>query len=450
MNRRKAILFLAVVFLVCLIGCGEQEKTEHVVSGSAADPEETMFSQQDSVSGEAVGGREGSISGDEEGSSELSRICCQFVKQIVSGLMSPVIETMTPELAAQTTEEQLKSSWENETQGLTGYQGIETVVETVGNMEQTVTVTVRYANNNGIKVIFTFDSEEFIQQIFFKRVTLPSLQAAGQQKSEDAGQKSDEQLSYDYEEVAFSVGRKPYVLDGVFTAPKTSGKMPVVLLLSGGDSLDMDGTVGQAGNTPMRDIAYGLANKGIASLRYHKRAYQYPSVIPSNAGTYDLFLQDALYAIDQIYNDRRIDRKKIYVLGHDKAADYLPAVLQKKEKRLAGAVMLAGRPVAVTEQYYSQKEKNIRFDAKYLMDKNSTLPLLVLQGRGDFETSMKDYKQWPVVLKGRAHIEYRSFEKLNHYFINSSKKMDSSDYDLEGKVSASVINHIAAWCKKKH
>lgn len=451
MNRKSIIRFLAFLLVFCLIGCGEQgkEDKEMTASGTADVPEETPYvaeGQGESVSGEAVTGIEGAIAGDEENSSELHLMSCQFAKQIVAGLMGPVIETMTPELAAQMTEEQLQKSWDGEAGGLTGYQGIETVVETVGAESERVSVSVRYANNIGMKINFTFNNENFIEALWFERITLPSLQDNTETKQDNAAGKKTGQVSYDYEEVEFVVGRKPYELKGALTVPKTGDKVPVVILFSESHTLDMDGTVGQAGNTPMRDIAYGLANKGIASLRYNRRGYQYASSLPANAGTYDLFLQDALYAVDQIYNDRRIDRKKIYLLGHGWSADYLPAVLQKKEKRIAGAIMLAGKPIAAAEVYYAQKEKNIHFDAKYLMDKNSTMPLFILRGEADFETGMDDYKQWRTVLKGRAHTEYRSFKKLNHHFIATSGKKDATDYDVEGKVNSSVMNEIARFC----
>lgn len=451
MNGKKMVCFLATLIVFCLIGCGEQGKgdKEPTASGTAVVPGQTPYvaeGQGEAVSGEAVEGMDGAIAGDEENSSELHRMSCQFAKQIVAGLMGPVIQTMTPELAAQMTEEQLQKSWEGEAGGLTGYQGIETVVETVGEENERVSVSVRYANNTGMKINFTFNNENFIEALWFERTTLPSLQGnTAAEQGDEAGEKAS-QTSYDYEETEFVVGRKPYELNGALTVPKTGGKVPVVILFSESDTLDMDGTVGQAGNTPMRDIAYGLANKGIASLRYNRRGYQYASSLPANAGTYDLFLQDALYAVDQIYNDKRIDRKKIFLLGHGWAADYLPAVLQKKEKRIAGAIMLAGKPIAAAEVYYAQKEKNIRFDAKYLMDKNSTMPLFILQGEADFETGMDDYKQWRTVLKGRAHTEYRSFKKLNHHFITTSGKKDATDYDVEGKVNTSVMNEIARFC----
>ena len=80
------------------------------------------------------------------------------------------------------------------------------------------------------------------------------------------------------------------------------------------------------------------------------------------------------------------------------------------------------------------------------MDENSTMPLIVLQGEEDFETGMEDFRAWRTVLKGRAHTEYRSFKKLNHYFINYSGKKDATEYDTAGKVNTSVTDVIAAWC----
>ena len=164
MNKIKIVLLL-VIGILCFIGCGREENEESAVSGTAVTtvtPPAAVKTQDtagESVSAEAVGGTDGSLEGDEAGGSELHRMCCQFVKQIVAGLMGPVIETMTPELASQMTEEQLQKSWEGEIQGLSGYQGIETVVETVGDDTQKVIVSVRYANNNGMKINFTFNEE---------------------------------------------------------------------------------------------------------------------------------------------------------------------------------------------------------------------------------------------------------------------------------------------------
>jgi hypothetical protein len=372
----------------------------------------------------------------------LNELSCQFAKQILAGLFSPVIEHMSSELAGQTTEEQLQQSWTGETEDLTGYVGIENVVESVGNELNFVAVTLRYADNKGAKVNFTFNENNEITKLWFETVVLPTLSESEEEEMEDENAGT---ASYSYEEEDFTVGRAPYELTGVLTMPEGTGKTPVVILLSGDDTLDMDGTIGLSENTPVRDIAYGLANRGIATLRYNMRAYQYNTEVSSEAGIYERFLQDACYAVNQIYNESRVDKSRIYLLGHGQAADYLAAVVQKKEKRIAGAVLMAGKPVAVQEKYYSSEEKNISFDAGYFMNDNSTMPLLILQGQADFETTTEDFEQWRTVLKGRAHTEYHSYKKLNHYFTTTSGKSDKSDYDSAGKVSTAVIDKIAEW-----
>jgi hypothetical protein len=58
---------------------------------------------------------------------------------------------------------------------------------------------------------------------------------------------------------------------------------------------------------------------------------------------------------------------------------------------------------------------------------------------------MDEYQQWRTVLEGRAHTEYHSYKKLNHYFIKTSNKTDTSEYDAAGKVSTAVMNKIASW-----
>lgn len=436
MQKKHVLLVLAVLpAFYILTACGGSSPDTNPASGPAVGTGAA-------VSGEGI---EPDAEAGTDGTTVLYDLSCRLTEQLASGLTSPVVEQMSPELAAQLTEEQLKNSWEGEAGGLTGYQGIETVFETVGSDYEQTVVSIRYKNNEGVKIKFEFNNEKQIKSLFFERITLPPLTSEEGLDSEVASVP----VSYEYEETDFTVGRKPYELDGVLTMPQREGKVPVVILFSGGDADDMDGTVGSSQNTPMRDLAYGLANRGIATLRYNRRLYQYASEMPSGAGMYALFVQDACYAIDQVYNDRRIDREQIFLLGHGKAADYLPALIERKENRLAGAVFMAGKPVSVTEKQYTDDAQYVHADARYLMDKNSTLPVFVLQAEDDFETGMEEYKAWRGVWEGRAHTEYRSFKNLNHYFINSSGKKDASEYDTAGKVNAGVIEAVAAWVTRQ-
>ena len=58
-------------------------------------------------------------------------------------------------------------------------------------------------------------------------------------------------------------------LAAIITTPKGVTNFPMVVLVHGSGPSDMDGSVGP--NKPLKDIANGLAGKGIGSVRYVKR-----------------------------------------------------------------------------------------------------------------------------------------------------------------------------------
>ena len=63
-----------------------------------------------------------------------------------------------------------------------------------------------------------------------------------------------------------------YPLNGLLTLPENiTEPVPAVVFVHGSGSSNMDEKVGQL--TPFKDLAEGLANKGIASIRYDKRSF---------------------------------------------------------------------------------------------------------------------------------------------------------------------------------
>ena len=64
-----------------------------------------------------------------------------------------------------------------------------------------------------------------------------------------------------------------FKLPGTLTLPKNGKNLPVVILVHGSGPNDRDETVGV--NKPFRDLAYGLAERGIAVIRYDKRTKVY-------------------------------------------------------------------------------------------------------------------------------------------------------------------------------
>src|SRR4051794_23786107 len=85
-----------------------------------------------------------------------------------------------------------------------------------------------------------------------------------------------------YREGEVTVGSGEWALPGTLTVPVGAGPFPAVVLVHGSGPNDRDETV--EANKPFRDLALGLASRGIAVLRYEKRTRKYSGKIATVAG----------------------------------------------------------------------------------------------------------------------------------------------------------------------
>ena len=76
-----------------------------------------------------------------------------------------------------------------------------------------------------------------------------------------------------YREFSMKVRSDTIVLPAILTLPKNCKQCPVVLFIHGAGPNDKDESQGP--NKMFKDLAVGLASKGIASLRYDKRSLAY-------------------------------------------------------------------------------------------------------------------------------------------------------------------------------
>ena len=72
-----------------------------------------------------------------------------------------------------------------------------------------------------------------------------------------------------------TIGGDEWKLPGTLTVPVGNGPFPAVLLVHGSGPNDRDETVGP--NKVFKDLAEGLASRGVVVLRYEKRTRQYSS-----------------------------------------------------------------------------------------------------------------------------------------------------------------------------
>lgn len=121
-------------------------------------------------------------------------------------------------------------------------------------------------------------------------------------------------------------GKEGWELPGTLTMPEGDGPFPAVILVQGSGPQDRDETIGP--NKPFRDLAWGLAQEGIAVLRYDKRTYVYQKAMANekNLTLYDETIDDAVSAVEVLAALEKIDPAAIYVLGHSLGGEALPRI----------------------------------------------------------------------------------------------------------------------------
>jgi uncharacterized protein len=302
-----------------------------------------------------------------------------------------------------------------------------------------------------------------------------------------------------FTEKEFEAGLKEWPLPVTLTIPNGIGPFPAVVLVHGSGPNDRDETLFE--NKPFRDIAWGLATRGIAVLRYDKRTFHYKAKLIPHLKRFTLneeTVDDAVAMVKHLAEEPRIDRNKIYVLGHSLGGMAIPRIARKdKNKQAAGFIVLAGvaRPFEdlILEQFRYMvkldgkveplektllentekqvaliKSKKLSVDTPpgqlipgtfgaYWLDLRGyrpaseaagmSRPLLILQGGRDYNVTMVDFNIWKSKLTGRKNVRFKSFPDLNHLMIEGKGKSTPMEYQTPGHVAEEVIDTIYNWIK---
>ena len=280
----------------------------------------------------------------------------------------------------------------------------------------------------------------------------------------------------------------PYELRAVLTTPVMSATVPAVVLVQDSGAYDRNEAVGNC--TPFADIAHGLAQRGIASIRFDKRTYAYGYDMTEeeiNAMTVQQeILDDALLAIDALEWQSGIG--DIFLVGHGMGGSLAPRIAQQSGGRIAGIVSLAGTARPYLDVVYEQtlamtsdasrqsaiKKEYKKADKLETMKDSSTIfgvpvryirdlydhpveqslagldvPVFIAQGKNDFQTSLEDYKSWQSALEGYAgETRFALYDGLNHLFADNSGakgRGTSAEYLTELHVSDQLLDDIADW-----
>ncbi len=300
-----------------------------------------------------------------------------------------------------------------------------------------------------------------------------------------------------FEESDVTVGSGEWELPGTLSMPKGVGPFPAVILVHGSGPNDRDETIGP--NKPFRDIAWGLASRGIAVLRYDKRTKTHGMRMVTGGDMLTVkeeTIDDAAAAVRLLARTKRVDPGRIFLLGHSLGGMLAPRIAAE-EPRLAGLIVIAGaaRPLEdlMIEQYryifsldgeisgqeqtqldtlaaQAARVKNpalsadtpasllpFGVSAPYWIDLQSydpvktartlKIPMLILQGERDYQVTMEDFARWRSLLPS-SRLECKSYPRLNHLFMQGEGKSVPDEYGTAGHVDAEVIGDIAGWIER--
>lgn len=160
-------------------------------------------------------------------------------------------------------------------------------------------------------------------------------------------------FNYDIEEVTFVNKEANIKLAGTLTLPKGKGPFPAVVLVSGSGPQNRDEEL--LGHKPFWIIADYLTKNGIAVLRYDDRGTAASEGNFATATTRD-FASDAASAIQFLRNQKRINTKKIGIIGHSEGGMVAPLVASADPK-VAFIVLLAGPGIPINELMLTQGDQ---------------------------------------------------------------------------------------------
>lgn len=144
-------------------------------------------------------------------------------------------------------------------------------------------------------------------------------------------------------------------LVGTLLLPAGEGKLPAVLFIPGTGAVDRDGSAPEMPAKIFRELAYSLAEAGIASLRYDKRGVGESEGDLTRASFTDL-LADALAALWFLRDRSEVGR--VFLVGHSAGA--LQAMLLAQEEEVAGLVLLGAPARPLEEVLFWQMEQAFR------------------------------------------------------------------------------------------
>lgn len=428
-----------------------------------------------------VSGR-GPMHGKAVAAGDLEAQARQFIEQLHAGQYDRAVQSFDATMTAVMPARKLQDAWQSLSSKSGAFKEIVGVMTAKQGKFDVAVVTCRFEKHQlDVKVVY--DSAGKVAGLWFAPTTPPPSPPPPY---------ADPKM---FSEQEVTVGSGWWALPGTLTLPVGEGSFPALVLVHGSGPNDRDETLGP--NKPFRDLAWGLASRGIAVLRYEKRTRHHRlkmALVANSVTVKEETIDDALAAVATLRGTEKIDGKRIFVLGHSLGGMLIPRIAAGNES-VAGFIVFAGTSRPFEEIILEQTEYVLALNDGLSAEDRQTLqklreqvarvksaeisketpaselplgvpasywldlrgyqpareatqierPLLVVQAGRDYQVTMDDYALWQRALSGKPNVTFCLYPKCNHLFIEGEGECTPTTYAEPGHVAKSVVEQLASW-----
>jgi uncharacterized protein len=298
-----------------------------------------------------------------------------------------------------------------------------------------------------------------------------------------------------FDEQEVTVGAGPRAVPGTLTLPKTAGPFPGLVIIGGSGPVDRDSTISQS--KPLKDLAWGLASKGVAVLRFDKVTHAHPDQVKAdrNFTAADEYLPHALAALLRLREHPAVDAEQVFLAGHSLGGTIAPRIAAA-DPLVAGLVIMAGgteplqwaivrqvrylasldpataaasQPAidALTAQaeYVDSSalspdtpDEQLPFGtpAPYWLDLRSYdpvataaalgKPMLICQGGRDYQATVAgDLARWRTGLEVGPGVTFRTYPADNHFFFPGTGPSSPAELTSPQHLDPQLVADIREW-----